>query len=174
MVKHQGSVVSTAQAVTATAVSTDSIDLVAARDLGNGADIVANFIPLTSATAAGAATVTFEIIAADDGALTSNVQVLASSRPYTKDELTVTGGVGSQLTLPITVAIPTNLFARPVAGANPLTGSPTPIPTHLPRMRRYLGVRYTVATGPLTGGTFNAWFGPNHVGDARKFYPTGW
>jgi len=165
MVKHQGNVVSTAQAVTATAVSTQSINLQAARDLGNGSNIQANFTVQTSVTAAGAATVTFEIISADDELLTSNVTVLAASRPYTKDELTITGLVGNQQSLAVSLMIPTNLSARPLSGA---------APPHIPRMRQYLGVRYTVATGPLTAGTFNAWFGPNHVGDARKFYPAGW
>lgn len=179
MVKHQGSIVSSAQAVTATAVSTDSIDLTVGRDLGNGSDIVANFIPLTSVTAAGAATVTFEIIAADDAALTTNVTVLAASGAYTKDMLAVVTTTGNSRTLPITVTVPANLAARwigQVVGGGTVSGTvATAGPgQHQPRMRRYLGVRYTVATGPLTGGTFNAWFGPNHVGDAVKHYPVGW
>ncbi|MEY5100977.1 MAG: hypothetical protein RJA36_3696 [Pseudomonadota bacterium] len=180
MVKHQGSVVSTAQAVTATAVSTDSIDLTVGRDLGNGSDIQANFTVLTSATAAGAATVTFEIITADAADLTGNVTVLASSRPYTKEELTVVTTTGNTKSLPITLTIPTNLSARWIGQVIPGVGTVNAtIATagpgqHQPRMRRYLGVRYTVATGPLTGGTFNAWFGPNHVGDAVKHYPVGW
>lgn len=181
MVKHQGSVVSTAQVVTTTAVSTDSIDLAAGRDLGGGdGGIVANFVPLTSVTAAGAATVTFEIISADDAALTSNVTVLASSGAYTKEMLAVVTTTGNSRTLPITVSIPANLAARWVGQVIPGVGTvaggvATAGPgQHQPRMRRYIGVRYTVATGPLTGGTFNAWFGPNHVGDSNKHYPVGW
>ena len=89
----------------------------------------------------GAATVTIDVIVADDAALTSNVVVLCSSRAYTKTELTVVGGTGTQRTQPISVLLPPNLHSLG---------------------KRYLGVRYTVATGPLTAGTFNAWFGPNH------------
>ena len=179
MVKHQGGIVSAAQVVTTTAVSTDSLDIgikdasgnvTVGRDLGQGGDIVANFVPLTSVTAAGAATVTFEIITADDAALTSNVTVLASSRPYAKEELAVVTTVGNSSTLPITVTIPANLSARPAAG--PVSGAGAN--QYKPRMRRYLGVRYTIATGPLNTGSFNAWFGPNHVGDANKWYPAGW
>jgi hypothetical protein len=179
MVKHQGSIVSAAQVVTTTAVSTDSIDLTVGRDLGNGSDIVANFIPLTSVTAAGAATVTFEIIAADDIALTTNVTVLAASGPYTKEMLAVVTTTGNSRTLPITVTVPSNIAARWIGQVIPGVGTVSAtIATagpgqHQPRMRRYLGVRYTIATGPLTGGTFNAWFGPNHVGDT-KIYPAGW
>ena len=153
MVKHQGSIVSSAQAVTATAVSTDSIDLQQARDIGQGTATHANVVAITSVTAAGAATVTIDVIVADDAALTSNVVVLCSSRAYTKTELTVVGGTGTQRTQPISVLLPPNLHSLG---------------------KRYLGVRYTIATGPLTAGTFNAWFGPNHFGDALKFYPAGY
>jgi hypothetical protein len=153
MVKHQGSIVSSAQAVTATAVSTDSIDLLKARDIGQGTATHANVVAITSVTAAGAATVTIDVIVADDAALTSNVVVLCSSRAYTKTELTVVGGTGTQRTQPISVLLPPNLHSLG---------------------KRYLGVRYTIATGPLTAGTFNAWFGPNHFGDALKFYPAGY
>ena len=153
MVKHQGSIVSSAQAVTATAVSTDSIDLLKARDIGQWTATHANVVAITSVTAAGAATVTIDVIVADDAALTSNVVVLCSSRAYTKTELTVVGGTGTQRTQPISVLLPPNLHSLG---------------------KRYLGVRYTIATGPLTAGTFNAWFGPNHFGDALKFYPAGY
>lgn len=153
MVKHQGSIVSSAQAVTATAVSTDSIDLLNARDIGQGTATHANVVAITSVTAVGAATVTIDVIVADDAALTSNVVVLCSSRAYTKTELTVVGGTGTQRTQPISVLLPPNLHSLG---------------------KRYLGVRYTIANGPLTAGTFNAWFGPNHFGDALKFYPAGY
>ena len=64
-----------------------------------------------------------------------------------------TGAVGTARTLPISVLLPPNLHSLG---------------------KRYLGVRYTIGTADLTGGTFNAWFGPNHFGDAIKFYPAGW
>ena len=38
--------------------------------------------------------------------------------------------------------------------------------------RRYLGVRYTVAAGPLTGGTFDAYATYEAV-DASRIYKSG-
>jgi hypothetical protein len=122
--------VSDAQAVTATAVSTNSVDLGAqARDVGAGCPLYALFTTSVAATAAGAATVTFEVIVADDAALTTNVTVIGSSNAEPK------------ASLPIGAQIPVRL--------NPQIGSTG---------RRYLGVRYTVATGPLTAGTFTVDF----------------
>jgi len=66
------------QAVTATAVSTDSL-LIGARDLGRGRALRAFAQVTETVAAAGAATVNIELIEADDGALTSNVRVLAST-----------------------------------------------------------------------------------------------
>lgn len=122
------------QTVTATAVSTNSVDTNPnalgsnqPNDLGRGEPLEIAVSVLTTATAAGAATVTFEFIQADDGALTTNVEVLGSTGPIGKATL--------------------------VAGAL--------IPIHVPSAsplapRRYVGVRYTVATGPLTAGSFSA------------------
>lgn len=124
----------TGQMVTATAVSTNSVDTNPCalgsnqpNDLGRGEPLEVAISVLTTATAAGAATVAFEFIQADDGALTTNVEVLASTGPIGKAAL--------------------------VAGAL--------IPIHVPSAsplapRRYVGVRYTVGTGPLTAGSFTA------------------
>lgn len=122
------------QAVTATAVSTNSVDTNPdalgsnqPNDLGRGEPLEINISVLATATAAGAATVNFEFIQADDAALTTNVETLVQ-----------------------TGAIP---IAKLTAGAN--------VPLHLDRAapyapRRYVGVRYTVGTGPLTAGAFVA------------------
>ena len=69
--------VSTDQAVTTTAVSTDSIDLSIARDMGEGQDLYANFAVTTALS--GGTSVKFEVIGATNAALTSGVVVLGSS-----------------------------------------------------------------------------------------------
>jgi hypothetical protein len=95
---------------------------------------------LQTATAAGGATVNFELIQADDGALTTNVETIVQ-----------------------TGAIP---IAKLTAG--------TLVPLHLDRAapyapRRYIGVRYTIGTGPLTAGSFSAAIVRN-VADTQNIY----
>lgn len=119
--------VSDNQAVTASAVSTDAIDLSSTspiRNVGVGRAMYMQFTVGTTVTSGGASTVTFEVIQADDAALTSNVTSLASSPAIAKAALT--------------------------AGANPFTIA-------LPNTsQRYIGARYTVGTANLTAGTFTA------------------
>lgn len=116
--------VSEAQAVTTTAVSTNTIDLSVARDIGEGETLYMHFA-IVEAFAGGTSTA-FEIIIADDAALTSNVEVVSSSGP----ELTATLGLGKA------VAVKVNL----------LIGS---------RGKRYMGARYTVV-GTNTAGKVTA------------------
>lgn len=112
------------QVVTTTAVSTNSYDTLATRrNLGRTGQRV-RFTTDAAVTAAGAATVTFEVIQADDAALTTNVTVIASSGPIGKAALGL-GTSGFDVSMPDTT-------------------------------QRYVGARYTVATGPLTAGTFTA------------------
>jgi hypothetical protein len=142
-----GSGTLTGQAVTTTAVSTNSIDTGPdslggnqASDLGRGTPLEIAISVLQTATAAGGATVNFELIQADDGALTTNVETIVQ-----------------------TGAIP---IAKLTAG--------TLVPLHLDRAapyapRRYIGVRYTIGTGPLTGGSFSAAIVRN-VADTQNIY----
>ena len=116
--------VSTDQAVTTTAVSTDTIDLSQARDMGEGGEITMNFA-MTEAFAGGTST-KFEVIIADNAALTSNVQVVGSSDAVTTANLT----------------LGTNVAVR----INPLIGS---------LGKRYMGARYTVV-GTNTAGKVTA------------------
>ena len=139
--------VSTAQAVTATAVSTDSIDLSSAGSAGHqGAVVGANphsigtgypvlmVIDVTvTATAAGAALTTFEVITATDAALTTAIERLGISDTYAVADLT--------------------------AGREPIVVSINPDPGNQQgHNQRFMGVRYTVTTGPLTAGNFTAGF----------------
>jgi hypothetical protein len=78
MITDRENTVSIQQAVTATAVSTDSI-LISNRDLGRGHPHRFYVDCDEAVTAAGAATVTFELVQADNTALSTNVEVLATS-----------------------------------------------------------------------------------------------
>lgn len=130
------------QVVTTTAVSTNSYDTgTVRRNLGR----VGQRVRITAdaaAVAAGAATVTFDLVQADDAALTTNVTVLASSGPVGKAALTLGAS-------PFDLDLPDNV-------------------------QRFVGVRYTVATGPLTAGTFTAAIvGAGGSGHQRQ-YPTAY
>jgi hypothetical protein len=125
----------TGQAVTATAVSTNSIDAAPAAlnqltDIGRGENTQITVHVAQTVTAAGAATVNFELIQADDFALTTNVETLGQTGAIPKATL--------------------------VAGARIALQWPRAMP-YAPR--RYIGVRYTVGTGPLTAGAFATFVG---------------
>jgi hypothetical protein len=123
---------SSAQAVTTTAVSTNTLDLSVIRDIAHGQPVYVVFGVDESAAAAGAATVTFQAISAADAALSAGKTVLAQSDAIAKTELTA----GRKL------------FAVGVVPAPLLAQT---------RGQRFLGVQYTVGTGPLTAGKFTAY-----------------
>lgn len=77
----------TEQAVTSTAASTDIIDLGAVRDIGNGEPLELVILVTESATASGAATVTFDL-QTDDNSGFSSAATLASSGAIGKAALT--------------------------------------------------------------------------------------
>lgn len=123
---------SDAQVVTATAVSTNIVDLVSnssgknpIRDIGTGQDVYLVVLTQTTATAAGAATVTVTLESDDNTSLSS------PTVHFTTAALTLTqiGAAGSVLAA---IKLPSGNYER------------------------YLGVRYTIATGPLTAGAFDA------------------
>lgn len=118
--------VSEDQAVTASAVSTDTIDLSQARDIGEGKDLYMHFDVTEAATAAGSATVTFQVIGSTAAALSSPV-VLGSTGAIAIADLTL----GKR----IAVRINPNIASLGL---------------------RYMGANYVVATGPLTAGKFTA------------------
>lgn len=122
---------SDAQAVTATAISTNVVDLYplggnASRDIGSGENIyliVRTLAAATDVTSDATLTVTFE---------SSNAEDLSASTVHFS-----TGALAFATFSPAG----TELARFKLPGGNYL---------------RYLGVRYTVAAGPLTGGTFDA------------------
>lgn len=118
---------SAAQAVTATAASTDVLDLGplthgnTRRDIGAGEPIHLVVSALTTATAAGAATVNFQLQTSDDNSTWVTL--------YDSGAVALAGlAAGKQ---PVAVAVPRGV-------------------------RRYLRVNYVVGTGPLTAGSFFA------------------
>lgn len=137
---------SSAQAVTATAVSTNTIDLGVARDLGPGCDLYAMFNVDEAAVAAGAATVTFQIITSAAANLSSPT-IIGQTDAISKTELTL----GRK---PIFVPIPSAILAAQPVG------------------QRYLGVQYTVATGPLTAGKFSCAI-VDEDSSGGKYYASG-
>lgn len=119
------------QAVTATAISTNVMDLNPAFklnttgvDIGTGQDVYFVLQADAAATAAGAATVVVTLESSAAAGLTSST-VHLTSKTFALTDLTA----GKTL---MAVKLPTDTYLR------------------------YLGVRYTVATGPLTAGSFSA------------------
>lgn len=134
---------SAAQAVTASAVSTNTIDLGVARDLAPGKDIYAVFSVDTTVTAAGAGTVTFQIISSASANLSSPT-ILAQTDAIGKAELT--------------------------AGRKPISVCLNPaILAAQPNGQRYLGVQYTVGTGPLTAGAFTCYLSDSEVSGPQHY-----
>lgn len=76
MILDKGNLVSSAQAVTASAGSTDVIDLSQARAIGDGEELEFFVNVDTAATAAGAATVTFQVQTDDNSAFSSPTTVI--------------------------------------------------------------------------------------------------
>ena len=135
---------SNAQAVTTTAVSTNTIDLSQARDLGPGENLHA--VVGVDTTANGAGTVTFQIISSAAADL-SSPNVLSQTDAIAYTALT--------------------------AGRKPIIVDLSPhVLKSLDRGQRYLGVRYLVTSGPLTAGAFTAYLSNSEAAAAAQ-YPSG-
>lgn len=122
---------SDSQAVTATAISTNVMDLNPAFklnttgvDIGTGQDVYLIVQVDVAAAAAGAATVVVTLESSAAAGLTSS-NVHLTSKTLALTDMTA----GKTL---MAVKLPTDTYLR------------------------FLGVRYTVATGPLTAGSFSA------------------
>lgn len=123
--------VSNAQAITATATSTDYAN-VQGNQIGEGERLCFNVVcsgtPGTDDfAAAGAATLTIEVQASSDG---STFNTISSIGPIAKADLTVG-----------------KVFKAPIAGKIPSGAKPS------------LRLNYVVATGPFTAGKLTAWIG---------------
>lgn len=117
----------TGQAITATAVSTDTIDLSQNRDIVQGNDLLKMNV-LIPAAFNNLTSLTIEMIQTDNADLTGNVTVIGSAGAVPLAQLTA----GRRFALE----------------GNPRLGS---------LGQRYLGARYTVAgTAPTTGSVFAA------------------
>lgn len=137
---------SDAQAVTATAISSNVYDLFSMGlgggssdvtpntrlDIGQGTDhlyLVVN-TAVTATDTGSDATLTITLESADDAGLTTNAQVHYSTGAIAFASFATAG------TTLVAIRLPSALY------------------------RRYLGVRYTVASGPLTAGAFDAFVTP--------------
>jgi len=138
---------SSAQAVTSTAFSTNTIDLSQARDVGAGEELNVYVNVDTTATAAGAATVNFQIVTSANSNLSSPT-IIGQTDAIPKASLVA----GQQIIIPV----PRSLINA--------TG------------QRYLGLQYTVGTGPLTAGAFSAGVvidAPDNTAPVKKIYASG-
>lgn len=137
---------SDAQAVTATAISTNVVDLAplgngvgtnTVRDIGAGEDLYLIVRTLTAATDVGS-----------DATLTVTFESSATENLNSPTVHFSTGALAFSAFSPAG----TELVRIALPGGN---------------YQRYIGVRYTVANGPLTGGTFDAFI----VKDAQSYRP---
>lgn len=138
---------SVSQAVTASAVSGNTIDLSQIRDVGAGEELNVYVNVEVAALAAGAATVNFQVITSAAPALTSPT-IIGQTDAIPKASLPI----GQQIIIPVPRSLINKLG------------------------QRYLGLQYTVATGPLTAGTFSAGVildAPDNTGLMQKTYPSG-
>jgi hypothetical protein len=139
------------QAVTASAVSANAIDLGSAGELGAGETLRIGVTVDQTVTAAGAATVNFQVISGSGvggGVINAGITVLAQSGPIPKADLVA----GRR---PILLSVPRHLLGAQAQG------------------QRYLGLQFTVGTGPLTAGQFTA----NVVQDGQdlgRLHSAGW
>lgn len=147
---------SDAQAVTSTAISTNVYDIFSMGvgggstdlspntriDIGAGEDVYLVVNTQTTATDTSSdATLTVTFETADDAGLSTNAQVVYSTGALAFAAFATAGTNLVKIKLP--------LFAY----------------------RRYIGVRYTVASGPLTAGAFDAYLALNV--DAQRAYKSG-
>lgn len=147
MITDAQNTLSASQAVTASAVSANTIDLSQVRDIGAGEELNIYVNVELAALAAGAATVNFQVITSAAANLSSPT-IVGQTDAIPKANLTA----GAQIIIPV-----------PRSFINQLG-------------QRYLGLQYTIGTGPLTQGTFSAGVvidAPDNTGAMKKYYPSG-
>nr|WP_315463918.1 hypothetical protein [uncultured Rhodoferax sp.] len=132
------------QPVTGTANSTNTIDIGPSLGALYTPDMVVPFLVRETVTAAGAATVTFQVIAGDTPDM-ATPQVILSSAAIPKADL-VRGKV-------VYLRVPETTRGT------------------YPKAMRYLAARYIVNNGPLTAGSFDAWLAPWTGIEQNTAYP---
>lgn len=142
--------VSTAQnlAGAGTIVSTDSIDMLAARDMGPGREVkLVVHVPTTIVMNASSASLEIQAIVADDAALTANVTVVGRSAAILKATL-----LAGRAPIEVKINQDYNSIGR-----------------------RFLGARYVPNdAAAMTSGAITAMFAPlSDSGDGGKLYPSG-
>lgn len=144
MITDANLTLSVSQAVTVSAVSGNTIDLLQARDIGAGEELNIYVNVEVSAAAAGAATVNFQVITSAAANLSSPT-IVGQTDAIPKASLVA----GKQISIPV-----------PRSFINALG-------------QRFIGLQYTVGTGPLTAGTFSAGVVIDSVDSGLKNYASG-
>ncbi len=145
MLVDRDNMVSRNQALTATAVSTDSVDLKVSGDqFGAGKPQMFLVVVVgTTFVSGGSSTLVIDIVDDDNAALGSPA-VLATSPSIAKAALVA----GAKFVVPMP----------------PLLAAPS-------NRQRYLGARYTVGTANFTAGDLDAWFTDQVPSADVVFYP---
>lgn len=133
----------TGQAITATAVSTDTIDLSVARDIGEGRDLFMVFTVV--AGFAGTGTITMQVVT-DDNASLSSPTVIGATAAITATNLTA----GTQYIVPIPPLVASlgerYLGAQYTCSASPTTGTfLTQIVTDIQDGKKYYASGFAVS-----------------------------
>jgi len=138
---------SSSSAITATRVTENVVDLLQAREIGEGRDLFLVYTVTVDGTGAGDAT--FQVYIADNAAMSTNAEVIASSAAY----------VGTTLDIPS-------------ASAPNGTVIVVPIPPRVASLgRRYLSGRIVV--NGTVGAAKVICDIVTDIQDGRKFYPSG-
>lgn len=145
MITDANLTLSASQAVTATAFSANTLDLGTARDIGAGEELNVYVNIEQTATAAGAATVNFQIVTSANANL-STPTIVGQTDAIPKASLVA----GTQLV----IAVPRSFINK--------------------LGQRYFGLQYTVTTGPLTAGIFSAGIVIDAPDSGLKNYPSGY
>lgn len=129
----------------------DQVDLGVARDIGNGQSLSWEVRVLTGINAAAAGTVTFQLVSADNAALTTNPVVHAQTSAFTTS--TTSGNAGGALAAGTTLAV-------------------IDLPQEGPAYKRYLGVRQVTGTSAISAGAVDSFLTPVVAG--WKAYDAPW
>ena len=109
-------------AITATRVTENVVDLLQAREIGEGSDLFLVYTVTVDGTGAG--TATFQVYIADNAAMSTNAEVIASSSAYvgtTLDNSTTTPN-GTVIVVPIPPRV-ANLGRRYLSGRIEVSGT---------------------------------------------------